>query len=169
MPPRLRTFHLRRATDGKDRCVSRQARRAGPGGLSVGLSCFEGGTGVVYRSTEPRHGWRFCAKEHAFIDNECLPHPFRVGAAIPFCGRARCATARSLVWQSLVPSHRAVQLHRRGAACLPNPVKIASLGFGERHDLYRQSRPAGPMPRVPLSIHWFHVSILFSQQNVRRT
>ena len=38
LPPRHVDLHLRIATDGKDRCVSRQARRAGHEALSVGLS-----------------------------------------------------------------------------------------------------------------------------------
>lgn len=44
MPPRHVDLHLHIATDGKDRCVSRQARRAGHEALSAGLSyllpCF---------------------------------------------------------------------------------------------------------------------------------
>ena len=38
LPPRHADLSLRIATDGKDRCVSRQARRAGPQALLVGLS-----------------------------------------------------------------------------------------------------------------------------------
>jgi len=44
LPPRHVDLHLHIATDGKDRCVSRQARRAGHEALSAGLSyllpCF---------------------------------------------------------------------------------------------------------------------------------
>lgn len=44
MPPRHVDLHLHIATDGKDRCVSRQARRAGHEALFAGLSyllpCF---------------------------------------------------------------------------------------------------------------------------------
>ena len=47
MPPRHADLHLRIATDGKDRCVSRQARRAGHEALSVGLSCLCFALGIL--------------------------------------------------------------------------------------------------------------------------
>jgi hypothetical protein len=38
LPPRHVDLYLRMSTDGKDRCVSRQARQAGLEALSAGLS-----------------------------------------------------------------------------------------------------------------------------------
>jgi hypothetical protein len=88
-----------------------------------------------------------------FIDNERLPHSFQSRWHIPFATGRFAQRREGRVWQSLVPSHSAVQLHRRATARSPNPVKIASLCFGERRDRYCQSRPAGRTPRVSLSIH----------------
>ena len=166
-------FHLRRATDGKDRCVSRQARRADLGGLSVGLSCLVGGTGAATAAGTSGKAGASCTgsrNQRVFIDNGHLPRSFWQGRLSPWVACITpCGAGRGQSGKSLVPSHSAVQLHRRATACSPNPVKIASLCFGERRGPHCQSRPAGHTPRVSLSIYWFHVSIFFPQQNVRRT
>lgn len=104
LPPRRVDLHLRIATDGKDRCVSRQARQAGLKALSAGLSCLWRG---VHFGSAP-----------LYIDN--------VGCSLE--QRRPCSTAACQpVWQSLVPDHLRGLAHRHAAACLPNPVKIAVL------------------------------------------
>ena len=78
LPPRLVDLYLRIAIDGKDRCVSRQARRAGPTALFVGLSCgwrasqlyIDNGGCSLERSWSASQRWR-------------LFRPAAVGVSLP--------------------------------------------------------------------------------------
>lgn len=146
LPPRHVDLHLRIATDGKDRCVSRQARQAGLEALSAGLSCLW--RGVLLGS------WPL------YIDNGGCSlerrHPCRAAACQP-------------VWQSLVPDHPSGLGTPPCCGLFAKPGENSRFVALARVQRSCRGRPSGSAPGAAFVIHWIHVSIFFPQQNVRRT
>lgn len=136
---RVRTFISAERLMAKDRCVSRQARRAGLLGLSVGLSVWgRAGAPAAHRRSLliPQvcslH-WRLAESALAGIDNDEVHHA-KWGWCIPIAVRPSGLLV-GVAWHPHLAWHCAkslqVQLHGRPPARLPNAVKIAPLCFGQ--------------------------------------
>lgn len=149
LPPRSADLHLRIATDGKDRCVSCQARQTSFNPcLSGFLVC----------------ALRWCLRSCAlYIDNGgCSPRAMTMRSLprrarlqrVNRSGKGLCQiTLRSFAW-----SH--------AAAFLPTPVKIVLLSSWPSPRVVAMAGLHAMCVAATFVIHWIHVSTFLSQQNV---